>query len=398
MITSKTQPPPMPLVRASINLDAIAHNLKELAQIPEPDVKIMAVVKADAYGHGAVQVAGTAVKSGADWLGTARIHEGIHLRENGLDVPILIFGYTPPALADELMKYDLSQTISSQENAVKLSNAATAFGGRIKIHLKIDSGMGRFGFLVGSPSDTASLQKTEKVQAIIKDILSIARLPGLEMTGICTHFAAADSSDKAYSNTQFEFFMGIIEKLNKAGLDFSIRHAANSAAIIDMPDTHLDMVRAGISLYGFYPSDQVNKDAVDLIPAMELAAGIAHLKKVPAGFHVSYGPTYSTSKPTTLATVPIGYADGYSRLLSSKGHMLVHGIKAPIVGRVCMDMTIIDVGHIPDVCVEDKVIIFGRQNDAVLTVDEIAETLDTITYEIVSSITARVPRIYIQNV
>ena len=220
------------------------------------------------------------------------------------------------------------------------------------------------------------------------------RLSGLEVEGIYTHFATADSSDKSYAIHQLELFVEFIERLRVAGLEFSVKHAANSAALIDMPESHFDMVRPGISIYGLYPSEEVNKARVKLKPAMALKTKVIHLKDVPAGFKVSYGSTYETEKSTTIATVPIGYADGLNRLLSSNGHMLVNGLKAPILGRVCMDLTMLDVGHIPGVTLEDEVVIFGRQKEATISVDETASNLNTINYEIVSTLTERVLRQY----
>jgi alanine racemase len=229
----------------------------------------------------------------------------------------------------------------------------------------------------------------------VEEVIQIKRLPGLHLEGVFTHFASSDSADKSYADEQFKRFTTFLDELKRAGIEFDVRHAANSGAIIDMPQTHLDMVRAGISLYGLHPSDEVDRNAVDLKPAMRIKARIVHLKAVPAGFAVSYGMTHRTTRSTVIATVPIGYADGYSRLLSNRGSMLVNGRRAPIVGRVCMDLTMIDVGHISGAALEDEVVILGRQGDEEISADEIAGLLNTINYEVVSSITARVPRIYL---
>ncbi len=249
--------------------------------------------------------------------------------------------------------------------------------------------MGRLGLL---PDGLRIASSTSNASS---EVESIASLAGLELEGVYTHFAAADSADKSYTKKQFEIFLDFLEELRKAGLTIPVRHAANSAALIDMPETHLDLVRPGISIYGLYPSDEVDKSRILLKPAMSLKARIVHLKQVPDGFKVSYGMTYETSKPTTIASVPIGYADGFSRLLSNQSQMLVGGYRAPIVGRVCMDQTMLDVGHVPDVQLEDEVVIFGEQHDESITVDEIAAALNTINYEIVSSLTARIPKIYL---
>jgi len=376
-----------PIVWAEVDLKAIAHNVQALKKITNPEARLMAVVKADAYGHGVLQVTRQALASGADVLAVARLNEAIQLRKAGFDVPILIFGYTPPKHADKLIEFDLTQTVWSFKTAEALSTAS-ASGKPIKVHLKVDTGMGRLGLLPDC-FRSASPEKTA-----IREVESIASLAGLELEGIYTHFAAADSADKSYAQKQFEIFLDFFDELRKTGLTIPVRHAANSAAIIDMPETHLDCVRPGISLYGLYPSDEVDKSRILLKPAMSLKARIVHLKQVPAGFKVSYSMTHETSKPTTIASVPIGYADGFNRLLSNQGHMLVGGFRAPIVGRVCMDQTMLDVGHVPDVKLEDEVVIFGRQQDESITVDEVAASLNTINYEIVSSLTARIPKVY----
>ena len=376
------------IIWAEINLNAIAHNVREIRRITNPKASLMVAVKANAYGHGIIEVARQALKSGADALGVARIGEGIRLRKAGIDVPVLIFGYTLPSEAARLYEFDLIQTVSSHETARALSHAASALDLKINIHLKVDTGMGRLGLLPdnrrAAPADSA-----------VEEVKSIARLSNLKLKGIFTHFATADWSDKSYAEKQFQFFSNFLDQLYQAGLKFSVRHAANSGAIIDMPQTHLDMVRAGISIYGLYPSDEIDKSRIKLLPAMSLKARIIHLKKVPAGFMVSYSITHETKKPTAIATIPAGYGDGLSRLMSSNGHMLVHGQKAPIIGRVCMDLTMIDVGHIPEVKIEDEVVIFGHQGSASISADEIAELTGTINYEVVTRILDRVPRVYI---
>jgi alanine racemase len=381
------------LIRADIDLKAIAHNIKELRRITHSSARLMGVVKANGYGHGAIEVAQCAIKNGAEVLGVARIEEGIQIRKAGIEVPILIFGYTHPELAAVLLEYDLTQTVYTFASAQAFSQTAASLGKKIKIHLKVDTGMGRLGLLSLNfkPDNSVAINADA-----IEETLAIAGLEGLELEGIFTHFATADHADKSYAEDQLDLFMNYLTRLRKAGLETPVRHAANSAALIDMPDSHLDMVRPGIAIYGLYPSDEVNKKHVPLKPAMSLKAKIIHLKGVPAGFKVSYGITHETRKATTIATVPIGYADGLNRLLSSRGQMLVHGQRAPIIGRVCMDLTMLDVGHIDSVQMGDEVVIFGRQGNDSITVDEIASTLNTINYEIVSTITARVPRIYLK--
>jgi alanine racemase len=352
----------------------------------------MAVVKANAYGHGMIEITRKALENGADALGVARVQEGIELRKAGVQQSVLIFGYTPPALAHKLIGFDLTQTVWSYTTAQALSDVAVSSNKQIKVHLKVDTGMGRLGLLPDCRRPPVTEQNL--TGNAVREAKSISSLAGLELEGVYTHFATADSSDKTYAGNQFEIFVDFLNELRRAGINPPLCHAANSAAIIDMPETHLDMVRAGIAIYGLYPSDQVNKGRIDLKPAMTLKSKIVHLKKVSSGFKVSYGCTYQTPKPTIIASIPVGYADGFSRLLSSRGHMLVRGHRAPIVGRVCMDQTMLDVGHIPVVNLEDEVVIFGRQGYESITVDEIAVRLNTINYEIVSALTARVPIIY----
>jgi alanine racemase len=353
----------------------------------------MAVVKANAYGHGITEVACRALNSGAQALGVARIDEGIQLRKAGIDALILVFSYTPPDMAGALVDFNLTQTVYSYKTAKALAEAAGPTGKKLKIHIKVDTGMGRIGML---PACLSNLQlHREAVDNALHEAELIARLKNIEIEGIYTHFACADSNDESYTEKQFEIFMDFVGNLKHRGIEFPVKHAANSAALIKMKKTHLDMVRTGISIYGLYPSDGIDKSLVDLKPAMELKARIIHLKKVPAGFRVSYGSTYETVKPATIATVSIGYADGFNRLLSSRGNMLVCGQRAPVVGRVCMDMTMLNVGNIPDVSIGDEVVIFGTQGNSCITVDEIASSINTINYEIVSAVADRVPRIYL---
>ena len=377
-----------PIIWAEIDLNAIAHNVRELRRITSPEAKLMVAVKANAYGHGIIEVAKQALKSGADALGVARVEEGIKLRKTGINAPVLVFGYAAPSEAARLYEFDLTQTVYSLETARALSDTASSLKIKINIHLKVDTGMGRLGLLPDS-------RRAVSADSAVEEVKSIAKLKNLKLEGIFTHFATSDWSDKSYAEKQFEIFSDFFNHLRKEGLQFSIKHAANSGAIIDMPQTHLDMVRAGISLYGLYPSDEIDKNRIKLIPAMSLKAKIIHLKKVPAGFMVSYGITHKTKKTTTIATIPAGYGDGFSRMMSSSGHMLVHGQKAPITGRVCMDLTMIDVGHIPEVEIEDEVVVFGHQGNASISADEIAEFTNTINYEVVTRISDRVPRVYL---
>ena len=382
------------LTWAEVDLSAYAHNITELRRITSNGTRLMAVVKADGYGHGAIEVAGEALRNGAEYLGVARINEAVQLRTAGLEAPILIFSYTPPDLAETIIKYDFTQTVYSFATAKALSEYARQKGKKIRVHIKADSGMGRLGLLLHATVQSGDHNLAPR--NAVQEAESISRLSGLAVEGLFTHFATADSDDKSYAAGQLEVFMDFIERLRRTGLELPIKHAANSGALIDMPQSHLDMVRPGIATYGLYPSDEVNKNQVYLKPVMTLKSRIIHLKRVPAGFNISYGITFQTKKPTTIATVPVGYADGFSRLLSNRGHMLVHGQKVPIVGRVCMDLTMLDVGSVSDVAIEDEVVVFGQQAKASLTADEIASDLNTINYEIVSTITGRVPRVYLR--
>jgi alanine racemase len=376
----------LPPARAEIDLGAIARNLREIRRVTRPEARIMAVVKADGYGHGATPTAETALAAGADALAVARLHEGLRLRDAGISAPILVMGPASPEQAAELAAAELVATATSAEAAEALSTAARAIGKRIPVHVKVDTGMGRLGLL--------AFPRPEAARAAATAIGKIARLPGLSLEGVFTHFAAADSADLSFARRQLDRFRTLLECLRADGLEFPFRHAANSAAILTMPEAHLDLVRPGISLYGFQPSDEVDPDRVRLCPAMTLKTRILHLKRVPAGFPVSYGMTYRTPKPTTLATVAIGYADGLDRRLSSRGRMLLHGKRVPIAGRVCMDLTVLDAGEVPEAAVGDSVTVFGGDAPNTVSAEEIAALTGTIHYEVVSAITARVARIY----
>ncbi len=379
-----------PLATAEIDLSAIAHNTREFARIAGHGVKIMPAVKADGYGHGAVEVSKTALANGASALGVARVEEGVALREAGIGAPVLVFGYVSPKNTKDLIEYGLTATVSSISVARELSELSLKAGKKVKIHLKVDTGMGRIGVLTGSGHPGCHGYYHHAVE----DVLAMDGLKGIELEGIYTHFASADSHDKAYAKGQLYFFMDFIERLEKKGLHVPIKHAANSAAAIEIPESRLDMIRPGISFYGLKPSEEVDMSAVHLKPAMQLKCRIISLKTVPQGFHVSYSSTYVTERETTIAVVSIGYADGFSRLFSSNGFMLVKGKRAPIVGRVCMDLTMLDVGHIDGIELEDEVVVFGNQNGENLPVDELAARINTINYEIISNLSSRVKRVY----
>jgi alanine racemase len=375
-----------PHVWAEIDLAAYVHNLNELRRIARPEARLMAVVKANAYGHGGLEMARAAVGAGADWLGVARPAEALALRADGIDAPILIFGRTPAARVEELAAGSLAQAVLSPEMARELSARAWAADVEVAAHVKVDSGMGRLGLPIEAP---------EARRAAVGEIVEIARLPGLRLEGLFTHFASADRTDLTDARRQLEIFLELDAELRRRGLEIPLRHTANSAALIGLPESHLELVRPGIATYGLYPSAEVDRGVVDLRPVMALKSRIIQLRQLPAGTAISYGGTYRLPGATRVATVAVGYADGLSRLLSNRGRMLVRGCAAPIVGRVCMDLTMLDVGAATDAEEGDTAVVFGRQQNAEIPVDEVAELAGTINYEITSTVTARVPRIYV---
>lgn len=379
-------------VWAEIDLRSISHNIQQIKSAVAPGARLMAVLKANAYGHGIAEVAGRVLAGGAQTLGVARIHEAIRLREAGCVAPILIFGYTPPEMADTLIRYRLTQSLWSLESARALSAAAR--GRKISVHLKVDTGMGRLGIV---PCDLCNPFKDIRISpAALREVADIKRLAGIDLEGVYTHFATADAADKTLARRQFEIFQKFLSALKNQGIEFSIRHAANSAAIIDMPETHLDMVRAGISVYGYYPSEAVDQHKISLRPAMTLKSRIIHVKPVGSGFAISYGGDGKTARSTRIATVSIGYGDGYRRLLSSRGHMMVRGCAAPVIGRVCMDQTMLDVGEISDAVAGDEVVVFGPRETGTVGADAIAKLINTISYEVLAAVSDRVPRVYIR--
>ena len=372
-----------PTIWAEIDTNAIRNNICELKRITKPEANFMAVVKADGYGHGAVEISRIALDCGADMLGVARIGEAISLREKGIDCPILIFGYTIPANTCDLIHYNLTQTVYDLASAKEYS--ALAAPRTLKMHLKIDTGMGRLGLF----------HHPDLGRSAVEEAAAIAGLPYLLVEGVYTHFAASDTSDKTYAELQFNRFRNLLDSLEKRGVSLGIRHAANSGAIIDMPQTHLDMVRAGIAMYGLNPSMEVNLSKVKLLPAMSVKAVVAHVKSVPKGARISYGMTYEAKGVETIASIPVGYADGYNRLFSNMGHMLVRGQKAPVAGRVCMDQTMLNVTGINGVEKGEKVVIMGKDGVNTISADDLAQKLGTINYEIVTSVMARVPRVFL---
>jgi alanine racemase len=355
-------------VYAEIDLNAIRHNFETVKK--RTGGKVLAVIKANAYGHGAVRVANE-IKDLADYFAVATIEEAVELRENSIDTPILILGYLSPEYFPELVKYNITQTIFDYESACLLAKA----GG--KAHIAVDTGMSRIGFPVNRES--------------VETIKKINSLEGITIEGIFTHFASADEKDKNFTNLQYERFMSFCKTLEDEGVTIPIKHVSNSAAIIDEPDYYLDMVRAGIIMYGLMPSDEVGE--MDLIPAMKLKSHVVNVKVLPKGVPISYGRTFVTERESTIATIPVGYADGYPRALSNKGRVMINGKSAPIVGRVCMDQFMVDVTDIGKVKIGDEVCLIDEN----ITADEIARLDGTINYEIVCGISERVHRIYKQR-
>lgn len=364
---------------ASIDLHAIRHNINEVRKHIRKETKIMAVVKANAYGHGAVPIA-RALEDLVDAYGVAMIEEAIELREAGIDKRILILGHTGEGWYEELVKYGISQTVYTVEMAERLNEAAQVQGKRVPIHIKLDTGMGRIGF---APTEE-SLDEVER----------IAGLPGLVLEGIFTHFARADEKTIEPAREPFFTYLDFVAGLEKRGIRIPIKHVANSAAVLSFPEANLDMVRSGIMTYGLYPSEEVPKEKLPLRPAMEWKALISYVKEVEPGTSISYGGTFTAEHPMKVATVPVGYADGMKRDLSGKGRVLVHGECAPILGRVCMDQFMIDVTGIPGVKMGDVVTIFGRDGNHMIPVEEVAALSHSFNYEFVCSVTNRVPRRY----
>ena len=369
-------------VYAEINLDAIVKNVDNLMALTKENTGALAVVKADGYGHGDVAVA-KAVAQKVTGYAVATLDEAVNLRENGVKKPILVLGYVDPYEFDILVSHEITATVFDVETAQLLADAARVQKKQAHCHIKVDTGMRRIG-----------LEPDENGIAIVKQITALKELYA---DGIFTHFAASDETDKTSAEHQFKLFTDFTGRLEKEGIHFTYRHCANSAAVIDMPQVDLDMVRLGIAMYGMYPSDEVKKEKVELFPALELKSHVTMVKEIPAGEKVSYGGTFTTTRTTKLATVSVGYGDGYPRALSSKGYVLVRGQKAPIVGRVCMDQMMVDVTDIENVTRADIVTLIGKDGDAEITVEEIAALAGTFNYEFVCDLGKRIPRSYYLN-
>lgn len=371
-------------VKAVISLDAIEQNFREMRKNIAEDTKMIAVVKADAYGHGAVPIAH--LIEGYDYIwgfAAATAEEAVHLRENGVTKPILILGIVFEEYYPELVRDDIRLAVCEYEEAEKLSKEAVLQNKTVHIHIALDTGMTRIGYA--------------DIPESVEEIKKIAGLPNLEIEGMFTHFSRADEYDRSPAMVQLERYQKFSDLVEAAGVEIPLHHCSNSAGIIRVPEANLSIVRAGITIYGIYPSSEVERDIVKLAPAMELKSHVTYVKDVPEGAAISYGGTYVADKKRRVATIPVGYADGYPRQLSNKGWVLIHGKKAPILGRVCMDQFMVDVTEIGDVKKGDEVTLLGRDGDEFISIEEIGDLCGRFSYEFACDISPRVPRVYIKD-
>lgn len=371
-------------IQADIDLDAFTFNLDSIKKNIKEDTQIITVLKADGYGHGAVPLAKEAEKEEQVWgIAVATVEEAMELRRGGIKKPLLILGYTYQEDYDLIAEEELRPTVFKFSMAQELSKAALRKNKTVKIHIKIDTGMSRIGY--------RDLEKS------VPEILEISRLPGLEIEGLFTHFARADEKEKTPAYQQLEKYQAFQKALEEAGLRIPLCHCSNSAGIIRMPEANMDAVRAGIILYGLYPSEEVEKEPVPLKPLMTLKSHIAYIKTLEPGVQISYGGIFTTQKETRVATIPVGYADGYARSLSNKGWVLIRGKKAPVLGRICMDQFMVDVTDIPEARELDEVILLGKSQDQQITMEELGELSGRFNYEFACCISKRVPRIYFKG-
>lgn len=366
---------------AKINLDAIESNVEQMKANLKEGTRMLTVLKADGCGHGALPVAHLLEEKEYLWgFAVATLDEAMVLRKDGVKKPVLVLGCIFPEQRAEAISHEIRQTVYTVKMAEEISHLAQEMGKDAYVHVKLDTGMSRLGFPAREES--------------VEQIRQIAGLPGLKAEGMFTHFAKADETDKTFTNRQIEAYCFVRRRLEEEGVTFPIYHCSNSAAIIDMPEANMDMVRAGIAIYGLYPSEEVKKEAVKLTPAMEWISHVAHVKWVEAGTPVSYGGTFVTERPTRIATVPIGYADGYPRSLSNKGYVLIRGQKAPILGRVCMDQMMVDATEIEGTAFGDRVTLVGRDGKEEISIQILAELSERFNYEFACDISKRVPREY----
>ena len=371
-------------VYAKINLDAIAYNMEQMKQRIDENTQIMAVIKTDGYGHGAVQVAQMIERYPYIWgFAVATLDEAVVLRTEGIQKPILVLGCIFPDQYMEMLDNDIRMNVYTEDMAKEISQMARREGKTAYMHIKLDTGMARLGF-----STTA-----ESIEAISR----ISRLPNIKMEGVFTHFAKADEKDKTFTNKQIKDFKYMLQALEEKKVTFEYEHCSNSAAIIDVENARFNLVRAGISTYGLYPSDEVNKEAVHLKPALALKSHVAFVKEIEEGTPVSYGGTFVADKKMKIATIPVGYGDGYPRSLSGKGYVLIRGKKAPILGRICMDQFMVDVTDIEGVSFGDKVTLIGRDGNESISVEVLSELSDKFNYEFICGLGKRIPRVYVKN-
>lgn len=371
-------------VYAEINLDAILHNMEQMRGLLKEDTKIMGVIKTDGYGHGAVQIGRELEKLDYTWgYATATVAEAEILRRNGLKKPILVLGATFPEEYEAMADHEIRVNVYSIRQAEQMEEAAAKMNKEIIVHAKIDTGLSRLGF-----------QVTEEAA---DEIARISRMPHIILEGIFTHFAKSDASDKTMANQQMEAFARMKEMLEERKVEIPLIHCSNSAAIVDMPEANMSVVRAGIILYGMWPSDEVEKENIDLEPVMSLKSCIVFLKELEKGRVISYGATYETTRKQRIATIPVGYGDGYPRSLSNKGYVLIHGKKAPICGRICMDQFMVDVTDIPEAQEGDSVTLIGRENGAEITMEEIGDLSGRFNYEFACDLGKRIPRVFVRD-
>ncbi|MBS6712844.1 MAG: alanine racemase [Ruminococcus sp.] len=371
-------------VKAVISLDAVEQNFREMRKNIAEDTKMIAVVKADAYGHGAVPIAHLIEDHDYIWgFAAATAEEAVHLRQAGITKPILILGIVFDEYFPELVQYDIRPAVCEYDEAKKLSDEAVLQNKTVHIHIALDTGMTRIGYA--------------DIPESVEEIKKIAELPNLEIEGMFTHFARADEYDRSPAMVQLERYQDFSKRVEEAGVDIPLHHCSNSAGIIRVPEANLSIVRAGITIYGIYPSSEVERDIVKLAPVMELKSHITYVKDVPAGAAISYGGTYVADKKRRVATIPVGYADGYPRQLSNKGWVLIHGKKAPILGRVCMDQFMADVTEIDNVKKGDEVTLLGRDGDEFISIEEMGDLCGRFSYEFACDISSRVPRVYIKD-
>lgn len=372
-------------VWAEVDLDAIWENMVHMKENIAENTKILAVIKTDGYGHGGVPIAKMLEQLDFMFGYAAATYEEAHvLREAGVKKPILILGYTFPYCYEELIREEIRPAVYRRDTVEELAAAAAKVGKKAKVHIKVDTGMGRIGI-------TPDEEGLEFVRFLIEH-------PELEVEGIFTHFAKSDETDKTSANHQLEFFQDFIKKIQtELGITIPVKHCSNSAAILEMPQANMDMVRAGITTYGLYPSEEVSKDIVPLRASMSLYSHIVYCKTIHAGQSVSYGGLFTAQKDTRVATIPVGYGDGYPRSLSGRGYVLIHGKRAPILGRVCMDQFMVDISEIPEAMDGDKVTLLGMDGTERITAEELGELSGRFNYEFVCDLGKRIPRVYIQH-